>query len=44
MKYFMVILMFLLPLIVACDADAQVKDTPHYDVVAEYIRSLARIK
>jgi hypothetical protein len=26
-----------------CDADAQTKDTPHYDVVAEYIRSLGAI-
>jgi hypothetical protein len=26
-----------------CDAEAQTKDTPHYDVVAEYIRSLGAI-
>ena len=39
----MVIFMLLLPLLVTCDAQAQVKDTPHYDVVAEYIRSLGAI-
>ena len=42
-KNFMVIFMLLLPLLVTCDADAEAKDTPHYDVVAEYIRSLGAI-
>jgi hypothetical protein len=42
MKNCMVILMLLLPLLVTCDADAKA-DTPHYDVVAEYIRSLGAI-
>jgi hypothetical protein len=43
MKNFIVIFMLLLPLLVTCNADAQAKDTPHYDVVAEYIRSLGAI-
>ena len=44
MKTFMVILMLLLPLCFISAADAKAKeDTPHYDVVAEYIRSLGAI-
>ncbi len=35
--------MLLLPLLVTCDADAEVKDTPHYDVVCEYVRALGAI-
>jgi len=42
-KNFIIIFMLLLPLLVAYDADAETKDTPHYDVVAEYIRSLGAI-
>ncbi len=39
-----IILMLLLPLFLACYAHAQAKnDTAHYDVVAEYIRSLGAI-
>lgn len=50
MKHFMIIFMLLLPLMVMCDADARTKtnaklkpDTPSYNVVAEYIRSLGAI-
>jgi hypothetical protein len=46
MKQLMLILvlMLLMPLFVMCDAGAQAtNDTPHYDVVAEYIRSLGAI-
>lgn len=39
----MVIIMLLLSLLVTWDADAKAKDTPHYDVVAEYIRALGAI-
>jgi hypothetical protein len=41
---FSIILGLLLPLLSTCDADAKaIKDTPHYTVVAEYIRSLGAV-
>lgn len=51
MKYFVVLFMFLLlPFIVVSNADAKLKankkakpDTPPYEVVSEYIRSLSAI-
>lgn len=43
MKLFITLLMLLFPFFVMCDADAKAKDTPHYDVVSEYIRSLGAI-
>jgi hypothetical protein len=43
MKYFMAVFILLLPPLVTCAADTKAKETPHYDVVAEYIRSLGAI-
>lgn len=35
--------MLLLPLCFSCETEAKAKETPHYDVVTEYIRSLSAI-
>ena len=43
MNYFPMVIMLLLSLLGTCSAAVEIKDTPHYDVVAEYIRSLSAI-
>ena len=43
MKYFIASCMLILSLLATCATYAEVIDTPHYDVVAEYIRSLSAI-
>jgi hypothetical protein len=47
MKKFMVVILMLLPILIAQTADAKpkakLKDTPSYDIVAEYIRSLSAV-
>ena len=43
MNNFTVIFMLLLSLLGTCAAAEEVKDTPHYNVVNEYIRSLGAI-
>ena len=43
MNYFRMIIILLLSLPCTCLAIEEIKDTPHYDVVTEYVRSLGAI-
>jgi hypothetical protein len=42
MKHSPIIIILLLSISVTSSAAEKIKETPHYDVVAEYIRSLGR--
>jgi hypothetical protein len=49
MRYYILVIALLMPIFITCNADAAKKskkkaiDTPHYEVVAEYIRSLGSV-